>query len=92
MYNYLVEFVGTILLAYVVLATNNPLSIGLAYAFILLLTKDLTSGYMNPAIAIMMAATDKITVSELIPYCIVQVIGALAAYQIFITYKIGVTS
>lgn len=79
------------MLSYIVLATNNPLSIGLAYAFILLLTKDLTSGYMNPAIAIMMAATEKISVSELIPYCIVQVVGALVAYQIFITYKISVT-
>lgn len=87
MYNYLVEFVGSILLTYVILATNNPLAIGFAYAFILLLSQNLSNGYINPAIAIMMTATDKITVNELLPYCGVQIFGALVGYQIFITYK-----
>ena len=92
MLNYLVEFVGTVLLVYVILATNNPLAIGLTYAFILLLSKDLSNGYVNPAVAIMMAATDKMPIMELIPYCGVQVFGALAAYQLFVTYKFGALS
>ena len=38
-YEYLVEFLGSILLVYVIFATKNPLAIGFSYAFILLLTQ-----------------------------------------------------
>jgi glycerol uptake facilitator-like aquaporin len=88
MYNYLVEFIGSILLVYVILATSNPLAIGFTYAFILLLTQNLSNGYMNPTVSIVMAATDKLPIQDLIPYCLLQVLGGLIAYQIFVKYKI----
>ena len=83
MYNYLVEFIGTTLLIYVILATNNPLAIGFMYAFILLLTHEVTTGYFNPAVAIMMAATDKMQIGQLVPICLAQIFGGLIAYEIF---------
>ena len=88
MYNYLVEFFGSALIVYVILATSNPLAIGFTYAFVLLLTQDLSNGYMNPTVSIVMAATNQLPIQDLIPYCFVQVLGGLVAYQIFTKYKI----
>jgi len=90
MYNYLVEFIGSALVVYVILATSNPLAIGFAYAFVLLLTQNLSNGYMNPTVSMVMAATDQLPIQDLIPYCLSQVLGGFVAYQIFIKYKIGV--
>ena len=39
MYNYLVEFAGTIFFIYVILATGNPLAIGAALALVITLAK-----------------------------------------------------
>lgn len=83
MYSYLVEFFAALFLTYIVIATGNPLAIGAAYAFILLLTYRVTSASANPVIAITMAAAGKIAPSEIIPICIVQILGGLVAFEIY---------
>ena len=88
MYKYFVEFLGTTFFVYIVLATGNPLAIGAALALAILLTSNISGGYINPAVSIVMAASGKIPTSELIPYIIAQVFGGLIALEIYKRYKI----
>jgi glycerol uptake facilitator-like aquaporin len=88
MYNYLVEFFGTAFFVYIILTTGNPLAIGAALAFVILLTNNISGGYANPAVTIIMASAGKISVNEVIPYCIAQVFGGLTALELYKRYKI----
>jgi len=87
MREYLVEFLGTTFFVYVILATGNPLAIGAALALVILLTQSISRGYLNPAISIVMASSGVISTSELIPYCIAQILGALVALEVYKRYK-----
>jgi len=50
MYQYLAEFLGTLFLVYIYLATANPLAIGAAYALAILITNNSSGGHLNPAV------------------------------------------
>ena len=88
MYKYLAEFLGTLFFMYIIIATGNPLAIGAALALVILMTVNISGGYINPAVTISMAAAGKLDVNEIIPYVLAQVFGALVAVQIYIRYKI----
>jgi aquaporin Z len=88
MYNYLVEFFGTAFFIYVILATGNPLAIGAALALVILLTSNISGGYINPAVSIVMASAGKLPTTELIPYCLAQVFGGLVALELYKRYKL----
>jgi aquaporin Z len=83
MYNYLVEFLGTLLFVYVILATGNPLAIGTALALIILVASKSSGGHINPAVSIVMASAGKLNVNELLPYVIAQILGGLTALQVY---------
>lgn len=87
MYGYLVEFFSAIFFVYVVLATGNPLAIGAALTLVLLLTRNLSNGYVNPAVSITMASAGVIQPSDVIPYCVAQIFGGLVALEIYKRYK-----
>jgi glycerol uptake facilitator-like aquaporin len=88
MYNYLVEFIGTIFFVYIILTTENPLAIGAALALIILLTLNVSGGYFNPAVTIAMVSAGTIPTSDLVPYCLAQVFGALVALEIYKRFKV----
>lgn len=88
MYKYLAEFLGTLFLMYIIIATGNPLAIGAALALAILMTVNISGGHINPAVTISMAAAGKLDVNEIIPYVLAQVFGALVAIQIYLRYKI----
>jgi aquaporin Z len=88
MYNYLVEFLGTAFFVYVILATGNPLAMGAALALVLLLSMNISGGYINPAVTIVMASAGKISTNEVIPYCLAQIFGGLTALELYKRYKI----
>jgi aquaporin Z len=83
MYNYLVEFIGTLFFVYVILATGNPLAIGVALALIMIVASKSSGGHINPAVSIAMASAGKLSIKELLPYIIAQVLGGLTALQIY---------
>lgn len=83
MYNYLVEFIATTFLVYVILSTGNPLAIGAALALAILMTMDISGGHLNPAVSVVMASAGKLPISELLPYSIAQVLGGLVALEIY---------
>ena len=86
MNKYLVEFLGTMFLVYVIFATGNWFAIGGALAIGVLLGGNISGGAFNPAVAISLYAADKLSKADLIPYIIVQILGALAAFYLYKTF------
>ena len=80
---YLVEFLGTMLLVFIIFATGNYLAIGAALAVAVLLGGAISGGAFNPAVAIALMYAGKLPRSDLIPYIIAQVAGALAGFEAF---------
>lgn len=88
MYPYFVEFLGTLFFVYIILATGNPLAIGAALAFVILLLRNISGGHVNPAVSIAMAVAGKLPVNELIPYVVSQSLGALVALELYKRFKL----
>ena len=88
MYKYLVEFTGTAFLVYVILATGNPLAIGAALAFILLLGMGISGGNFNPAVSIAMASAGVLPSNELVPYILAQTFGGLVALELYKRFRV----
>ena len=83
MQQYLVEFISSILFVYVILATGNPLAIGATLALIILMTSNISGGYINPAVSITMAAAGRLSTNDLVPYCLAQILGGLVALELY---------
>jgi len=87
MQKYLAEFAGTLFFVYVILATGNPLAIGAALALVILLASKVSGGHVNPAVSIVMASAGRISTSDLVPYCIAQILGGLVALELYKRYN-----
>jgi len=81
---YIAEFLGTFLLVFVIFVTGNYLAIGAALAIGVMLAGPISGGSLNPAVTLALLSAGKLSVSQVIPYILAEVAGALAAYQ---TYK-----
>jgi aquaporin Z len=82
MQKYLVEFAGTMFLMFIILATGNWMAIGAALAICALLGGPISGGAYNPAVAIALMTSGKLSRSDVIPYIIAEIAGALAAVQL----------
>jgi glycerol uptake facilitator-like aquaporin len=82
MHQYFVEFLGTMLLSFVVFGTGNYIAIGAALAVAVLLGGKISGGAFNPAIAVGLMASGKLRNNELLPYIIAEVLGALAGFEL----------
>jgi glycerol uptake facilitator-like aquaporin len=83
MNKYLVEFLGSLLFIYVILATGNPLAIGAVLTIILIVASPISGGHINPAVSVVMASLKKIPSTELLPYIVAQVLGGLVAIELY---------
>tara|TARA_Y100001970_G_C14243165_1_gene866190 strand:+ start:2999 stop:3265 length:267 start_codon:yes stop_codon:yes gene_type:complete len=83
MNKYVVEFLGTLFLTYVIFATGNALAIGAALAIAIILGGAISGGHFNPAVSVAMTAAGKLPNGELLPFVLSQVLGALAALELF---------
>lgn len=83
MNKYLVEFLGTMLLVFVIFATGNWLAIGAALGIAVLLGGSISGGAFNPAVTIALHHSGKLSQSDVLPYIIVQILGALAAFYAY---------
>lgn len=81
-YKYLIEFLGTLFLTFIILATNNYLAIGAALAVAVLIGGHISGGAFNPAVAIALLAANKIPTDAIIPYIVAEMAGALAAFEL----------
>jgi len=82
MQEYLVEFLGTLFLSYVIFATGNYLAIGAALAVATLLAGNMSYVAFNPAITIGLLAAGKIPTNDFVPYIIAQIAGGLAGFRL----------
>jgi aquaporin Z len=79
---YLVEFLGTALLCFVIFATGNYLAIGAALAIGVLLGGKISGGAFNPAVAISLLASGKISNNDIVPYIIAEILGGLVGLKL----------
>lgn len=86
MNKYLVEFLGTMFLVFVMLTSRNWLAIGAALGVAFLLGGAISGGAFNPAVAISLYSAGKIAKSDLLPYIIVEILGGLAAFYLYRNY------
>jgi len=68
---------------YVIFATGDHLAIGAALIVILMIIGPISGGHVNPAVSIAMMHAGKLPRSDLMPYIIAQVAGAITAFQLF---------
>lgn len=83
MNKYLVEFIGTLFVIYVVLVTKNAFAIGAALTIAILLGQSVSGGHFNPSISLMMAYANKMSLTDLLPYILLQIAGGLAAFELY---------
>jgi len=83
MNKYLVEFLGTMFLVFVIFATGNWLAIGAALAVAVMLGGPVSGGAFNPAVAISLYAADKLPKADVLPYTIAEILGSLAAFYAY---------
>lgn len=80
---YIVEFFGTLLLAFVILATGNWLAIGAALAIGCYFGAAISGAAYNPAVALAYLAAKKINTEQVIFYIVAEIAGALTAYYLY---------
>jgi len=83
MTKYLVEFLGTMFLMFVIFATGNWVAIGAALAVGVYLGGPISGGAFNPAVAISLYSAGKLAKADLIPYIIVEILGGLSAFLLY---------
>jgi len=83
MERYLAEFVGTLFFLYVIIATSNPLAIGVALVIAIVTVGQVSGGLFNPAVTLMMAAAGRLPINDVAPYIAAQVLGGMAALEVY---------
>jgi len=83
MNKYLIEFLGTLFLVFVIFATENYLAIGAALAVAIMLGGGISGGAFNPAVSIAFMYAGRISRSDLIPYIVAEIAGGLAGFELF---------
>lgn len=78
-----VEFIGTLLLMYVIIATGNFAAIGAVLALLVYLALPISGGNFNPAVTMALVAAKKKNMNILIPYIVAQLAGGLAAIEVY---------
>jgi len=83
MNNYLAEFLGTVFITYVIFSSGNWIAHGSALAIAVLLLGSISVAAFNPAVTISLYAAGKLQKVDLIPYIIVQILGALTGFYLY---------
>ncbi len=80
---YIAEFLGTMLLIFIILSTNgNSIAVGITVALIVMMLGNVSGGHVNPAVTIAMSLIGKIPMKEIVPYVLSQIAGGLVALEV----------
>ena len=79
----LIEYVGTVFFLYVIIVSGNPRAIGAALAFAVYLGGPISGGNFNPAVTVLMTLAGKQSPTLLVPYILVQILGALTVFELY---------
>jgi len=85
-YQYLAEYLGSVTIVYVMLATHNVVAFCGAYILLLILTVHLSGGFFNPMITLVIAMMNQISREEMLFYVLAQVLGGITALTIYKKY------
>lgn len=88
-YNLFVEFIGTFIFLYVVLALSQAIPIGIALTAMIIFGSAISGAHYNPAVSFMMWVAGKINNAGLISYILVQLVAAYCAYIFYKYTAIG---
>tara|TARA_Y100000593_G_C4043054_1_gene206121 strand:+ start:185 stop:442 length:258 start_codon:yes stop_codon:yes gene_type:complete len=80
--NYLVEFIGALILIFMIIVTKNPLMIGLTLTTIIIIGEKISGGHFNPAVSVAMYYLGKLNIDDLLPYIVAQICGGLVGYKL----------
>jgi aquaporin Z len=83
-----VEFLGTFIFLYVIVATGNPWAIGGTLAALAYLGGAISGGHFNPAVTVMMFVNKSVNSSTAVAYIIAQVAAGLLALAAFKKLKL----
>jgi aquaporin Z len=86
MNKYIVEFLGTMFLVFVIFATGNWFAIGAALAIAVLLGGPISGGSFNPAVTVSLYNAGKLAKDDVLPYIIIEILGGLAAFFMYDRY------
>ena len=84
----LAEFLGTMFFLYVILAPGDAVAIGLALMVVIFILGKVSGGNFNPAVSVMLAMAGKLSMKDLAPYVVAQVLGGLAALELYKRVKL----
>jgi glycerol uptake facilitator-like aquaporin len=86
MNKYFIEFLGSMIIMFVIFATDNWFAIGAVTAIAILLGGPISSAAYNPAVAIALYAANKLPEPDLMPYIIAEILGSLGAFYAYKYY------
>ena len=88
MHPYFVEFLGTFfLMAAILYSKGNWIIIGITLGVAVLLGGKISGGCFNPAVTIGACMSKSLPYSKLIPYVVVQILGAMLATMLYLNTK-----
>ncbi len=79
MKKYIVEFIGTFFLVFVIALTGNPIAIGVALAALVYMGGYISGAHYNPAVTLALWMSKKVKADTALPYMLVQIVAAIAA-------------
>ena len=85
--NYLIEFLGTFIFLSVILIVGKPIPIVITLLAMIYLGGSISGGHFNPAVSVMLAMAGKHSMKDLAPYVVAQVLGGLAALELYKRFK-----
>jgi glycerol uptake facilitator-like aquaporin len=83
----LAEFLGTMFLVYVILATGHFAANGAALAVAIYVTAGICKQSFNPAVSVALVKWGALPMASLVPYIISETLGALAAVMVLATWR-----
>ena len=82
MRKYITEFIGTFFLVLIIIMTGKPIVIGSVLMVMVYAGRHISGAHYNPAITLAIFIRGKIRASDVIPYILVQLAGAIVAVLI----------
>ncbi len=89
MKKYLIEFIGTFFLVFVIALTGNPIAIGAALTALVYMGGYISGAHYNPAVTLALLMSNKIKSQTAIYYMLIQLLAAITAAAVYniLTYK-----
>jgi len=88
--NYLIEYIGTLLICTTILLTNaNPILVGLAYTSALYIGEGLTRGHFSPLTLLIQFMLKRITWSDSLKLLAAQCAAALSVTVLYVPFGQG---